>query len=66
MPYNGEKMKYRVEFFDIKDNCWIVSSRHNNQDFAVLNADVILQRKGVSECRVIHNGNIVYNKVKKG
>jgi hypothetical protein len=54
------KQVYRVEYFD--KNCWIILSRHRNEDFAVINAKVKARKYPV---RVIYDGTIVYQEGKK-
>jgi hypothetical protein len=49
--------KYRVEYFDIADNTWQMSSTHRNKDYAVVNMAVLIQ--GGKAARVICDGKIV-------
>ena len=48
---------YRVEYFSIKDNSWVKSSTHRNEEHAIINMDVLVQ-VGKS-ARVIHEGRII-------
>lgn len=54
------KGKSRVEIFLPKENNWIISSYHNNDYHAIINADVIKSRKDVYQARVIDDGKIIY------
>jgi hypothetical protein len=47
---------YRVEYFSIKDNSWVKSSTHRNEDSATVNMEVLAQTK---KARVIHEGRII-------
>ena len=52
-------MTYRVEYFDVAVNSWVVSSRHKGERYAVINAEVISTSRKCA-VRVIHEGLIVY------
>jgi hypothetical protein len=48
---------YQVEYFSIKDNSWVKSSTHLNEEYAIINMDVLCQRG--TAARIIHNGKII-------
>ena len=50
-------MRYRVEYLNDHGD-WIVSSRHQNQSSAIVNAEVKAQAG--RSVRIVHDGKIVW------
>lgn len=50
-------MIYRVEYFSVTDNSWVKSSTHRNEEYALVNMEVLIL--GGKTARVIHNGRII-------
>ena len=49
----------RVEILDQELNNWITTSRHKNEENAIINADVISKSRQC-RARVIYKGNIIH------
>jgi hypothetical protein len=49
--------KYRVDIF--KDNNWLIYSRHKNEDYAIINAEIQAKKHST---RIVHNGQIIWIK----
>lgn len=59
--WENEKMReiYRVEYYDPKQNDWIPFSRHKDELFAIINADVVSKSRK-TKARVISGRSIIY------
>lgn len=54
-----DKLKSKLELFDVEQNNWIIKSWHKDTEHAIINADVISKSRKC-RARVIYKGNIIF------
>ena len=48
---------YKVDYFDVEENNWVLSSFHKNKEYAVINMQVLVLSG--KKARVIYKSNII-------
>jgi len=52
---------YLVEIFDTAENCWRTFSWHKNEEYAVIQVDIMHESKGCP-MRAVFEGKIIYQR----